>query len=136
MPGAGLGQIFSAWSRGLDDPLRVVVQGEHVFARVEAGQFFGTEGCKLDTNRWYHVAAVKQAEQLTLYVDGTARQTARVPAVVASAAERVAVGGNPAYRGAPEFLAAQVADLRFFGRALSTEEVRALFQAGAGKTGP
>lgn len=136
MPGARLGQIFSAWCRGMDDPLRVVVQGEQLFARLEAGQFFGTEGCKLETNRWYHVAVVKQAEQLTLYVDSVVRQTARVPAAVSSAADRVAIGGNPAYRGAPEFLAVQLADLRFFARALPAEEIRALFQAGAGKTDP
>jgi hypothetical protein len=136
MPGARLGQIFSAWCRGMDDPLRVVVQGDQLFARLEAVQFFGTEGCKLETNRWYHVAAVKQAEQLTLYVDGAPRQTARVPAVVYSAADRVAIGGNPAYRGAPEFLAAQLADLRFSARALSGEEIRALFRTGAGKTSP
>ena len=57
----------------MDDPLRVVVQGDQLFARLEAGQFFGTQGCKLQTNRWYHVVAVKQADQLTLYVNGAAR---------------------------------------------------------------
>ena len=109
-------------------------QGDRLFARLEAGQFFGTEGCQLETNRWYHVAAVKQADQLTLYVDGAARATAAVPGVVASAAENFALGGNPNYVGGPEFLAAQLADLRFYVRALTAHEVQTLFQAGAATT--
>jgi DUF1680 family protein len=136
LPGARLGQIFSAWSRGMDDPLRLVVQGDQLFARLEAGQFYGTPGYKLQTGVWYHVVGVKQADKLTLYVDGTARSTAAVPIVVASSAENFALGSNPNYVGAPEFLAAQMADLRFYLRALSAEEVQSLFQAGAAKTSP
>ena len=136
LPGTRLGQIFSAWSRGMDDPLRLVVQGDQLFARLEAGQFYGTQGYKLQTGIWYHVAAVKQADKLTLYVDGAARSTAAVPLVVAFAAENFALGSNPNYVGGPEFLAAQLADLRFYVRALTAEEVQSLFQAGAGKTNP
>jgi uncharacterized protein len=135
-PGPRLGQIFSAWSRGMDDPLRLVVQGDQLFARLEAGQFYGTKGWKLQTGIWYHVAAVKQADQLTLYVDGVARATAAVPSVVASAAENFALGGNPHYVGGPEFLAAQLSDLRFYVRALTADQVQALFQAGAPTTTP
>ncbi len=136
MPGARLGQIFSAWSRGMDDPLRVVVQGDRLFARLEAGQFFGTEGCQLETGRWYHVAAVKQAEQLTLYVDGAVRQTARVPAVVASAADRFAIGGNPGLSGRLRIPGRPAGGSTVLRPALSGEEIRALFQAGTGKTSP
>jgi len=65
------------------------------------------------------------------------RKVHRTPQLIeADTNIRVAVGGNPAYRGAPEFLAVHLADLRFYARALSGAEVRALFQAGAGKTSP
>jgi hypothetical protein len=136
LPGPRLGQIFSAWSRGMDDPLRVVIHGRQLFARIEAGQFYGADGWKLETDKWYHVAAVKEGDRLTLYVDGVARSTARVPAVVASAADSFAIGGNPNYRGGPEFLAARLADLRLYARALTPEEVQTLFGGGAGKASP
>jgi hypothetical protein len=135
-PGARLGQIFSAWSRGMDDPLRLVVQGDQLFARLEAGQSYGTPGWKLQTGVWYHVAAVKQADHLTLYVDGVVRATAAVPSVVASAAQNFALGSNPNYVGGPEFLAAQLADLRFYIRALNADEVQTLLQVGAATTKP
>jgi hypothetical protein len=53
--------------------------------------------------------------------------------LVWSGARDFALGGNPNYTGAPEFLAARFADLRFYARALSAEEVKRLHEAGGGK---
>ena len=52
--------------------------------------------------------------------------TAAVPTVVATQARACALGGNPAYTGAPEFLAADFADLLIRNRASSDEEIAAL----------
>ncbi|MHC4176092.1 MAG: LamG-like jellyroll fold domain-containing protein, partial [Planctomycetota bacterium] len=128
MPGTNYGQVFSAWAAGMDDPLRLVVQGGRLYARIEAGAGYGTRGFPLKTGKWYHVAGVKRGTKLTLYVDGRAHSTANAPRVVISSAADFAIGGNPNF-GGPEFLAAKLADLKFYARALSPDEVKQLHQS-------
>jgi hypothetical protein len=125
LPSTHYGQVFSAWAGGMDDPLRLVVQEGRLHARIEAGAGYSTEGVPLEVGRWYHVAGVKQGTKLTLYVDGKPCSTCKAPPVVASNAVDFALGGNPNYHG-PEFLPAKFADLKFYARALSEEEVREL----------
>ncbi len=127
------GQIFSAWTAGMDDPLRLFVSGGKLSARIEAGRSYDTEQVPIETGKWYHVAAVKDGTKLTLYVDGQARSTVAAPAHVVSAASDFALGGNPHYRGTPEFLQARLADLRFYARALSAEEIKGLAKHQADK---
>jgi hypothetical protein len=76
---------------------------------------------------------VKQQDELALYVDGQLRSSAEAPLLIWSGATDFALGGNPNYTGAPEFLAARFADLRFYARALSAEEVRELRETGSGE---
>jgi len=132
LPEERFGQVFSAWCAGMDDPLRVTVDEGKLFARIEAGRGYGTEGVELEPGRWYHVAGVKQGDELVLYVDGQVRASARVPWLFWTGATDFALGGNPNYQGGPEFLAARLADLRFYARGLSAEEVKGLFEAGCG----
>ncbi len=127
LPKTQYGQVFSAWCKGMDDPLRLVVHQGKLHARIEAGQFFGTEGWPVEVGKWTRVAAVKEGAKLTLYINGAAHSTAKVPENVASSAEDFALGGNPHF-GGPEFLACRLADLRFFARALAEGEVRATKQ--------
>lgn len=124
-----LGQVFSAWCRGMDDPLRICVKQGELFARIEAGQAFSTRGFPIQANQWYHVCVVKQADQLTLYVDGTAVETISVPAQLHSNARDIALGGNPHFTGSSEHLACTVADFAMYARALSAEEVQKLCDA-------
>ena len=70
---------------------------------------------------------------LALYVDGQLRSSAEAPLLIWSGATDFALGGNPNYTGAPEFLAARFADLRFCARALSPAEVKQLHETGCGK---
>lgn len=121
-----IGQIFSAWCGFMDDPLRLTVDHEKLAARIEAGRAYGTAGVPLAVGKWHHVAAVKAGAKLTLYVDGNARASTEVPAVVNTQSRACALGGNPAYTGAPEFLAADFADLLVRNRALSAAAVTAL----------
>ncbi len=131
MPSTNYGQVFSAWAGGMDDPLRLVVQGGKLHARIEAGRGYGTEGFSLKTDTWYHVVGVKQGQKLTLYVDGKAHSTANAPDTIVSSAADFAIGGNPNY-GGPEFLPAKLADLKFYARALSPDEVKQLHQSTPG----
>ena len=130
LPKTNYGQVFSAWCRGMDDPLRLVVHGRKLYARIEAGKAFGTKGVPVEVGKWMHVAGVKEGGKLTLYVNGKAHSSARAPDTVVSGAEDFALGANPHY-GGPEFLAARLADLRFYARALSAEQVQRLFRSAS-----
>jgi DUF1680 family protein len=125
LPTDRLQQVFSAWAAAMDDPLRIVLQGKELFARIEAGSMHGTGGVPLENGRWYAVAAVKQGDQLRLYVDGELRQTATVPAQVFSAAQNVGLGGNPNYSG-NERLVGRLSGFALYARALSPAEVAAV----------
>ncbi len=132
LPKDRFGQVFSAWCASMDDPLRLAVDHGKLFARIEAGRGYGTEGVELEPGRWYHVAGVKQGDELVLYVDGKVRASARAPWLFWSGATDFALGGNPNYTHGPEFLPARLADLRFYARGLSAEEVKALHETGSG----
>jgi hypothetical protein len=118
-----LGQVFSAWDHVMDDPLRLCVAGGKLFARVEAGTSYSTEGTAIEPARWYHLAAVKSGPQVVLYLDGKPVGRLAVPAEVHSAARDFALGGNPHYTGQSEHLACRVAKLAVYVRAMSAEEV-------------
>ena len=128
LPENRVGQIFSAWTAPMDDPLRVCVEKGRLFARIESGQSYSTEGFPVTPDRWYHIAVVKAASQLVLYVDGERRGATTVPTFIHSMARDFGLGGNPHYAG-NEFLAARFADLRLYARALSAAETAALASA-------
>jgi len=123
-----LGQVFSAWAAGTDDPLRIVIEDGKIAARVEAGGAFGTPGTAIEIGRWHHVAAVKCGATLTLWVDGKAAGSCGVPQFMSTRAQDCALGGNPHFSG-NEFLAARFADFRLDARALSPAEIQALAAA-------
>ena len=127
-PQKRIGQVFSAWAGGMDDPLRIVVDGEKIFARIEAGGGFSTPGTPVETGRWYSVAATKRGASLTLYLDGKSVGSCIAPEFMTTQAQDCALGGNPHFSG-NEFLAARFADFRFYAKALSTEEIQALAAA-------
>lgn len=130
--GNSYGQVFSAWCQPMDDPLRLVVAEGKLFARIEAGAPFGTDGVAVDSRQWRHVVAVKAADKLTLYIDGQVRGEVAVPVTIPSLSRELGIGGNPRYPG-PEFLAARFADLRLYGRALSAKEIKEMYEAKRAK---
>jgi len=124
-PQGRIAQVASAWTGPMDDPLRIVVEGGKVSARIEARAAYATPPVPVEAGKWFHVAAVKTGNKLTLFVDGEARASADVPEEVDSEARSVGVGGNPNF-GGNEFLAATIADFAVYARALSGEEVHRL----------
>ncbi len=128
-PAGGMAQIFSAWARGMDDPLRVTIQNGKVHARIEAGAAWSTKGAPITLGKWFHVAAVKKGDKLTLYVDGKPFDTvAGVPARIFSTAQDFALGGNPHFAG-DEFLKGRVDDFTFLAKAMTPEEITAAYGA-------
>ena len=127
MPTNRLGQILSAWAGPMDDPLRLCVDQGKLYLRIEAGGGYSTEGLRVQPNRWYHLAAVKQGTDLSLYVDGEVRGRATVPLFVHSSTREIALGGNPRYPG-NEFLAAHFSNLSIYPRALAPAEIKSLLE--------
>jgi len=125
LPEKHLGQLFSAWAVGLDDPLRLTIDGGKLFARIEAQQAYSTKGVPIETGAWHHLAAVKSGPRLTLYLDGEPRESVAVPGLINTAARSCALGGNPNYVG-NEFLAADFAGFVMFLKALQDTEVKEL----------
>jgi hypothetical protein len=124
-PDGRIAQVFSAWAGGMDDPLRITIDGGRLFARLESGNAYSTDGVELERGRWTHVAAVKKGRRLVLYVDGKERASTEVPEQVRSRAENVALGANPNF-GGDEYLHGSLADFRLYARALGAQEVRDL----------
>lgn len=122
LPTNRIAQVFSAWCGAMDDPLRLVIDGGRLFARIEAGGVFSTPGVPVTAGGWRAVAAVKRSGTLTLYVDGRPAGSTPAPALSRTRSVECALGGNPRY-GGNEFLAAGFADFYLYGRALSGEDV-------------
>ena len=107
-----MGQIFSAWAAPMDDPLRITVENGRLFARLEAGSAYSTQGMPLEIGKWYDATVSKNGAKLTLTVDGKERSSCAVPAYITTRANDFAVGGNPHFGGS-EFVEAEVENLQF-----------------------
>ena len=124
-PPRGLQQIFSAWCRGNDDPLRVVINGDMLYAKMEAAQGASTPGVKVEPGKWIHVAAVKSGSTLLLYINGKKAQSAPAPEVVHSMSTQVGIGFNPLFSGNENFTGC-LSDAVFYARALMAEQIAEL----------
>ncbi len=125
LPGDRLGQVFSAWTAGGDDPLRLVIDNGKLYARMETSGGASTPGIPIEAERWRAVAAVKSDSRLSLYLDGQEVASTSAPALVTTTSQLCALGGNPRYSG-DEHLAATFADFGFWARALAPSEIAAL----------
>jgi hypothetical protein len=125
LPEKRIGQIFSAWCAAGDDPLRLVVQDGAIFARIEGGSGASLGGAPAKPGEWQHLAAVKEANVLTLYVNGVPVAMGSAPIKLATKSKACALGGNPLHTGS-EFLAADFANFVLHRRALNEDEIAAL----------
>ena len=125
-PEKRLGQLFSAWCAPGDDPLRITIDGGLLYARIEAAQNASTGGATISKDTWCHVAAVKEGNTLTLFLNGQAVAAINAPATSATKTETMALGGNPKYTAVSEHLAATFRDFALWSRALSEDEVSIL----------
>lgn len=120
-----LAQIFSAWSRYGDDPLRIVIDGGKVHARIEGGGGAGTRGAPVEPGKWTHAAAVKNGGNLKFYLNGVVVDSVGAPALLPTLSKDVSIGANPHHTGDEHFTGA-IDDLALYARALGDAEVRAL----------
>jgi len=116
-------QVFSAWCKSMDDPLRVYFRGGSLFAGIEAGGGWTTPGVQVPRDAWVHVVAVKEGGTLTLYLNGRTASTCPAPWSVLSGAQDCAVGANPHFTGGNEHFPGTIDDAALYARALSAQEI-------------
>ena len=129
-PAGHIRQMFSAWARGMDDPLRVFLRNEQLFVGIEGGGNAATPGTPVTFDAWMHIAVVKKGTDLALYLNGELAQRAWAPAsLAATQAKTVALGANPNYTG-DEYFVGRLADFALYARVLEAGEIRERFKAG------
>ena len=118
-----LGQIISAWCGPNDDPLRLVIEKGLLCVRVEgtAGKEFGATPCTIGT--WHWLAAVKSGDALIVVMDGRIMASGNLSSS-ASRSSLLGIGGNPLFRGEPEFAPITVRGLQVYGRVLTDVEIK------------
>ena len=126
-PRAHISQVFSAWAKSGDDPLRVLIQGTELFVRIEGSGGANSRGVEVQFGEWIHVAVVKQAGEITLYVNGNPATRTGAPSRLLTSAVDFALGANPHYSG-NEFLIGGMDDFAFYAKALSGDEIRAIYE--------
>lgn len=123
-------QVFSAWARSGDDPLRVCIDKGLIFARIEGGGGAGTDGVEISAGKWTHVAVVKQGGKLYLYVDGRlAHETGCPGDLPTTSALDFSLGANPHYSG-NEYFQGRIDDFALFAKALNAEEIEKIYREG------
>lgn len=110
-----LAQVFSAWSKGGDDPLRIVIDKGSVFARIEGGAGANSKGAPVKLGKWTHIAAVKNGGNLKFYVDGALVDSVAAPTTLPTLSRDVSLGSNPHHSG-DEHLVGAVDDFRLIAR--------------------
>ncbi len=118
--------IFSAWSQGSDDPLRVSVQNKRLVANIEnMGGGAHCPGPELREDVWTHVAVVKEDTQLRLYVNGELAHTTTVPVELRTSSTTIGLGCNPKH-GQLEGYQGSIADVRLYAGVLTDAAIQRL----------
>ncbi len=125
-PKGRLGQVFSAWAKGGDDPLRVVLENQQIFARIEGFTGANSKGAPINLGEWIHVAVVKEGAKLSLYINGKRFDTTGAPAYLPTTAEDFALGANPHHTGS-EFLTGCMDDFAFYCKTFTDTEIAAVY---------
>lgn len=124
-------QLFSAWARPMDDPLRIFLRGQFLFVGIERPTgALTTPGIPLPFNTWSHIAVTKKGDTLSLFLNGEPVQQLAIPFTTPGThAKTVALGANPNYSGG-EYFTGRLSEFAFYARALDQETIRDLLKNG------
>ena len=111
-----IAQIVSAWTKGLDDPLRVAVDSSgRIYGAVEGTRGGRTAPEKLALGVWHTLRVTKEGRDWTLFVDDEELGRLATEKVMSTDSLAVGLGGNPVYTGDPEFLRGGIANFKLRG---------------------
>ena len=117
LPASGrIAELVSAWTKGMDDPLRVAIDDSgRLYAAVEGGRSNMTARAPIEIGEWHEVRVVKEFETVSLYLDGEQVGNFQTNRVLATDSLLVGLGCNPKYRAQSEFFAGRLARFRLAG---------------------
>jgi PKD repeat protein len=135
----GQSLVFSSWYTYYNDAFRMGLMRNLVWAYIENGYKdyspYSMSTTSINNDLWYHIVGVKNGNVLTVYVNGVEEgsyngwPTTLTPAPMFFGIGNTPVSPNPffAYNGI-------VDDVAVWSRALSLEEVSAIYNDGLGKS--
>ncbi len=95
-------------------------------SRGEVGDLYGRTG--VDDGRWHHVAGVLDGTRSSLFVDGKLEASEETSRAISVNDYPVLIGENAQHKGRQ--FRGFIDDVRIYDRALSVDELRALFEQG------
>lgn len=123
-------QLFSAWARSMDDPLRVFLKNDLLHVGIEGSGNAALPGEAIPFGAWTHIAVVKSGADLKLYLNGELRQQGKAPLTLdQTAAGNIALGANPNYSG-DEYYKGRLSEFALYARAMNADEVRRVYEEG------
>lgn len=129
-PAGHIRQLFSAWARSMDDPLRVFLKDNALHVGIEGGGNASLPGEPIPFGAWTHIAVVKNGADLALYLNGELRQQGKAPSSLdQTTAANIALGANPNYSG-NEYYTGRLSDFALYAKAMNAEQVRRVYEEG------
>ncbi|MBQ9874449.1 MAG: glycoside hydrolase family 127 protein [Thermoguttaceae bacterium] len=111
-----IAQIISAWSKGMDDPLRVALDSEgRIYGAVEAPRGGTTPRVKIELGKRYRLRVVKEGDEFAVWLDDSPIGALAVEPVMSTESTKVALGGNPLFRVEPEFFNGSIWNFKLSG---------------------
>jgi hypothetical protein len=87
---------------------------------------------EVTAGEWYHVAAVKTSQTISLYVNGELQESKPLPLDYRDDdLADVVIGYYPAEAARPSFMYGLIDEVEIFNRALSASEIAAIYNAGS-----
>ncbi len=130
-PAGHVRQLFSAWARSMDDPLRVYLRNTELFVGIEGSTGASLGGITIPFDTWSHVGVVKQGRLLRLFVNGELRaETDAAPQSLSSTmAENFALGANPNHP-ADEYFTGCIGEFALYAKMLSATDIKEIYNNG------
>ncbi len=129
--GEGLGQVHGyalEINNNIDGAVRFWVF-------ISGGWYNASSVSALSTNTWYHVAGTYDGSEIKLYLNGQLRGSTSAAGIFEPSLNPLHIGADPANPN--RFFEGLIDEVGIFSRALTVEEIRAMYLAGsAGKCKP
>lgn len=112
-----IAEIVSAWNKGMDDPLRVAVDANGaVYGSVESSRGARYTAKKsVEPNVWHKLRVTKVGREWTMEIDGEEEGRLNVEEILSTDSTAIGLGGNPKYRGQPEFFRGEIRNFTLRG---------------------
>ena len=112
-----IAQIISAWTKGMDDPLRVAIDDlGNLYGAIESREALSSPRVPITLGRWYRLRVVKNRDSWRLELDDNLVGELQVDEISPTTSSAIGLGCNPRFRERSEFFSGKIKDFRLLGR--------------------